>query len=58
VPEARVGGGGRILVEEAVGLQLPDDPAVLVLDPGRVEGGDEAAARVLEVAQLQAAAAA
>ncbi len=48
-PEARVGGVGRLGLEEVVALQLPDRAAIRVLDPGWVEGGDETAARCLEV---------
>jgi len=48
-PEARVRRRRRLAVEEVVGIELPDDATVLVLDPGRIEGGDQAAARFLEV---------
>ena len=51
-PEARVGCLGRIGIEEVVTLQLPDSAAVLTLDPGWVEGGNETAASCLEVVHL------
>jgi hypothetical protein len=38
-PEVGVGAGGWVGIEEVVGAELPDDAAVLVLDPRRVEGG-------------------
>ena len=56
-PEVRVGARRRLAVEELVGAQVPDDAAVLVLDHGRVEGGDEPAPRLFEVAPAHDAAA-
>jgi hypothetical protein len=49
-PERRVGGLGRLTVEELVGAQVPGGAAVVALDQGRLEGGDEPAPCFLEVA--------
>jgi hypothetical protein len=48
-PEAGVGGVGALLVEEGVGVEIPDEPAAGALDPGRLEAGEEAAFGVGEV---------
>jgi hypothetical protein len=48
-PEAGVGGRRALGGEEVVALQVPDRASALPLDGGRLEGGDQAAPRLLEI---------